>query len=561
MNGLIANQNQTIHASLFLGWAAVTSFLSGAGVLVVELVCTRVLAPFFGQSMLVWTNVIGVVLLGLAIGSAIGGRLADRWPEPRMLALLLCGAAGLLAVSAALARRLARWIIPEELPLEAAIEFLSKGSLVTALVCFMPPVILLGAVSPFLVRCSVDRWDTVGRCSGLLYSAATLGSIVATFLTYHVLLPQFGINGTLWTSSSLLAAASVPLWLSRRCPAVGTLTALAALLLTGAGLRWGGAAFGGAARGTLIDAADSPYQHIEVRWREDLRAHVLTLDEGLDSVQSVLPQSGILTGCYYDYFALLPFLQAHTHFTNPEIKELSQRILVLGLAGGTHVRQVLAAIDDWNRQEGFPRVALEVEVVGVEIDAEVVRMARDRLALPVDLRFKVVEGIDARFFVGRLQPPFDIIIIDCYSQQSFVPDHLATVEFFQEVRQRLKPNGLVALNVFGYGGCDPVVQSMAGSLQRAFENEVVCMSLPNTTNFMIYASPRSPDLLTRVDENYFPPVLRSVHASLRINPFRSWFVGDEWTENSVLDEDCSFAKLQEKRLSLRAEAVLSIRDP
>src|SRR5262245_42163895 len=195
---------------------ALTAFLSGAGVLVIEMTAPRALAPFFGQSQFVWTNVIGLILLALAAGNYVGGWLADRTASPAWLGALLLAAAALVAGSAFLPGPVARALLPRELPLEAAYPFLFKGSFVATLVCFAPPVFLLGAVPPFLVRCATARIEEIGRRAGGLYAASTMGSILGAFGTSYVLLDRLGTRGSLLLGAALLAISAIPAFIAAR---------------------------------------------------------------------------------------------------------------------------------------------------------------------------------------------------------------------------------------------------------------------------------------------------------------------------------------------------------
>jgi len=461
---------------------ALTAFLAGAGVLVVEMTATRELAPFFGQSQYVWANVIGLILLGLALGNALGGWLADKTRSSALLGALLVAAACLVAASPFLAAPTARWLLPQALPLEAAYPYLFKGSFVVTLVCFVPPVLLLGAVPPFLVRCATRRIEDVGRRAGLLYAASTLGSIAGTFLTTHVLLPELGTRGTLLLAGTLLAAAAVPEFLAARAEG-GSARRTALLLVVAVAAAGTGAlaartpslreAVSGAALGRLVVASESRYQHLEVRERDDLPvpARVLAIDEGHDSVQSVTPDEGVLTGgLYYDYFTLLALELAGRG---------RLRVAILGFGAGTHARQLLALVG--------PRC--DLSIVGVELDPAVIDLAHRELGLPRDPRLRIHVDLDARTFVDHSGELFDLVLVDCYNRQSFLPPHVSSLEFFRSARERLADGGVLALNLFGYGARDPVVEAVNRTLAAALDSEIAVCSLPRTANFLVYGVP------------------------------------------------------------------------
>ncbi|MSR47431.1 MAG: hypothetical protein EXS13_10265 [Planctomycetes bacterium] len=522
---------------LFAYW--VTAFLSGAGVLVVEMTAPRALAPWFGQAQFVWTNVIGLVLAALAIGSMVGGRLADRRQSPILLASLLLAAATLVAVSAWLPGPVARAVLPARLPLEAAYPFLQRGSFLATLICFVPPVLLLGAVPPFLVRCAATRIEGLGRMSGMLYGAATLGSIAGSFATNDLLYERFGTRGTLLLAAGLIAMAALPLlFAARRARAAGAAAATIPFLLLM--LPESRAAPEGAAFGELVAAVDSRYQHLEIRRRDDLGvgARVLAIDEGHDSFQSLTPAEGVLTGgLYYDYVNLLAL---------DSICDGRLRVAILGLGAGTHARQLLALVG--------PRCRLTIS--GVELDPGVVALGRAHLDLPTDPRLTIWTDLDARTFVDHSLATFDLILVDCYARQSFVPPHVASREFFSAARSRLARGGTLALNVFGYGAHDPVSEAVAATLATQFDEGVVVASLPRTSNQLVWGRYGAP-LRTPAtwDSGGWPDELVGLAAKLA-TPGQWFRRRHRAADRIVRDDDGWFDALQEARLKARAECML-----
>ncbi len=547
---------------IVLYWA--TAFLSGAGVLVVEMTAPRALAPWFGQAQFVWTNVIGLVLLGLALGSMVGGRLADRYTSPAALGVTLLAAAGLVAIAAFLPGPVARALLPEKLPLEAAYPFLLQGSFVTTLVCFVPPILLLGAVPPFLVRCAARRLEEVGSRSGQLYGAATLGSIAGTFVTSYVLVPWLRTRGTLLLAAALIAAAALPAFVAAGSKRGGRAAALLALIIGGpvafsslrapsVGANHGAlvsellaaldsltASAAGAAYGELITATDSRYQHVEVRRRADLAgATVLAIDEGHDSFQSLTPVDGVLTGgLYYDYVNLLAL---------DAIRDGGLRVAILGLGAGTHARQLLRLVGP----------LCKLTLVGVEIDPEVVELGRRHLDLPDDPRLTIWTDMDARTFVDHCPSSFDLMLVDCYARQSFVPSHVTSHEFFESARRRLAPRGVIALNVFGYGAHDAVVETVVETLASVFTEGVVVASLPETANLLVYGSASGPPHRpTDWATEPWPAELQRL--AMRLLAPGQFFVHEGGSHERVIhDDDGWFDRLQELRLAQRASALLA----
>jgi spermidine synthase len=517
------------------------AFLSGAGVLVVEVAATRALNPFFGQSTFVWTNVIGLILLGLSVGNVVGGRLADRTRSPALLGALLAAASVLVGASGWLTGPVARWILPAELPLESAYGFLVRGSFLAASACFFAPVALLGAVHPFLVRCASRELGEVGTRSGALSAASTLGSIVGTFLTAHVLLWTLGTRGTLLAAGAALMLAAALLFVAarRRSNAV---VALVFAIAGGASAAAPAAraAVPGAAMGRLVEARETRYQHVEVRERDDLPipASVLTIDEGLDSYQSVAPNEGTLTGgLYYDAFTMLAL--AH-----PVERPLD--VLVLGMGAGTHVRQLLDVV-------GGRR---PISIVGVELDPGVVDLAKARLRLSDDPRLTIVTDVDARPYVAHTRKKFDLVIVDCYAQQSFLPPHVASVEFFAAVRERLTEDGHVAFNAFGYGASDPVVEQIVQLLVCCFPDGVVVAGVPQSASFVVYAQRHGrAGLPSSWDASTWPAGLTRMAGAMSM-PGAAWYAERDPRIAPLRDDDGLLERIQWRRLADHAARQL-----
>ena len=175
----------------------------GAVVLVAEFAAVRVSAPWFGQSSYVWSAAVGVVLFALALGYALGGRLAEGDPSGRLLPRLL-GLAGLwLALASAFAAPLARLLIPPEVGADRPLPLALWGSLAQATALLGPALVLAGAASPLLLR-GVTTVRTVAPAAGALSAAGTLGSLVGCALAPLVLIPALGARGALALCGAVL---------------------------------------------------------------------------------------------------------------------------------------------------------------------------------------------------------------------------------------------------------------------------------------------------------------------------------------------------------------------
>src|SRR4029077_14344745 len=153
--------------------------VGGAASLATEISASRLLAPYFGSSTVVWANIIGLILVYLSVGYWVGGRVADRHANPRSLGALLLGSAACIAALPFIAH-------PILGVARSGLDALSVGAVVGSFVATLAlcslPVTLLGMVSPFAVRLALRDVSEAGTVSGRLYSLSTMGSIAGTFL-------------------------------------------------------------------------------------------------------------------------------------------------------------------------------------------------------------------------------------------------------------------------------------------------------------------------------------------------------------------------------------------
>ncbi|HUF00788.1 MAG TPA: fused MFS/spermidine synthase [Gaiellaceae bacterium] len=398
-------------------------FGAGIGALATEITASRLLAPYFGSSTIVWANLIGIVLAALAFGYWLGGRLADRRPESGLLGLLVLVASLCIAVVPFVSKPF----------LDLTVEGLDEssagaivGSFLAVLLLFTPPVVLLGMVSPFAIRLAVESVETAGAVAGRLYALSTAGSLVGVFLPALVLIPAIGTQRTFLVVASLIAVSSCFL-LGARYLAVAAVVAALIALPPGAVKAEAG----------LLHEETSFHQYIQVVERPDGR-RLLHLNEGV-AVHSVWRADSVLTGGVWDAFLAVP----------PLLGRPLERVAILGNAAGTTARALGVYYPD-------------AEIDGVEIDAAVSRVGRRFFDMDQSPRLRV-HDVDARPFLRSTDERYDLIVVDAY-HQPYVPFYLATREFFALVRERLRPGGIVALNVAAVPDDERLVRAVGGTL-------------------------------------------------------------------------------------------------
>ncbi len=402
-------------------------FTAGACTLATEIAASRLLAPYFGSSTIVWANIIGLILAYLSLGYWLGGRLADRRPDPRLLGRIVLVAAAFVAVTPFVARPILDLTLEG---LDAVSVGAVVGSFFAALALFAVPITLLGMVSPFAIRLAIVDVGEAGTVAGRLYALSTVGSILGTFLSAIVLIPLVGTQRTMIGSAALLVLAAALLLGVRWQLAT---VAIAALLLVPAGTIK-------ASEGLLYET-ESAYQYVQVVERQD-GARALRLNEGV-ATHSLWRERTVLTGGVWDTFLLVP----------PLLGRPVERMLVIGNAGGTVARAY---------GELYPDVLID----GVEIDPEVTETGRRLLGLG-DNPNLTVHDADGRPFLQLTDERYDVIVVDAY-HQPYIPFYLATEEFFQLVRDHLTPGGIMALNVARVPGDNRLSEAIGTTVLAAF---------------------------------------------------------------------------------------------
>jgi spermidine synthase len=446
-----------------------SAFVTGFATLGLEVAALRLLAPSFGSNLLVFSNVIGVILAGLAAGYAIGGRLADRWPDARLAGAFQLGAGILVLLLPLLSRP---FLASAQRAIAVGSASLFLRSLVATALLVLPPTLLRGAVSPFLVRLRAREVAEVGRASGNLSAVATAGSLLGTFVPTLVTVPFLGTAATLTLIGALLVVAA-PILLGRR-----GLAALVVLLVVPLAMR----PLPPAAR--ILAERESPYQSLRVEERPD-GSRVLLINEGIGD-QSTYRPGARLSGTMYDAFLLLAAAKTGGIATLAD----------LGLAGGT-IAHVF--------NDELPSVA----VTGVELDPDVIDLGRRYFTLN-DPNLTIVND-DARIFLARGRSHFDAIAVDVF-RPPHVPFPCTTREFFSLARERLAAGGALMMNVAALRDDDPLVTGILNTAASVFP-EVWVWHPPLHANYVLIAS-NTAGIRDRLARNPVPPDVESLRETV-----------------------------------------------
>jgi spermidine synthase len=433
-------------------------FVSGAVLLGVEIAASRVLAPFFGNSLYVWGSLIGVVLTGLAVGYWLGGVLADRRPVTGLL-LGVMGLGALLVLAIPFVDEpVLEWVVGWDAGPRL-------NPLIASVILFGPMSVVMACVTPIAVRLRARSLAGVGRTAGRLFSVSTAGSIAGTLATAFFLIPELGVDQLMATGAAALLAAVLVVALTERRAAAALLAAVATACAVVAAVslapETGGSLSGAAAQNwsplyrlrgaeTVTEARDPraalDQPELRVVFSEDTQYHRLSVVEDSDT-RYLRFDNSLQSAMYVDdplrtrfvYTDLFHLAKAY----NPEARD----ILFIGLGAGSSEKRMLQDFDD-------------VRLHAVEIDPVVAEVAHDWFEVPRnDPRLEISVG-DGRRFLADDDGRWDAIVIDAFFADA-IPFHLVTQEFLQLAQERLNPGGVVVTNAIG---------AIAGSGSRLFRS-------------------------------------------------------------------------------------------
>ncbi len=444
-------------------------FVSGMTSLALEMCASRLLAAYFGTSLFIWANLIGMILLYLTVGYFIGGRLADHNPSEQVLCTITALAALSISILPFISQGILTWSITGLAQASVSIFF---SSLLGTILLFAVPVTLLGLVSPFAIRLATKDIGRSGKTSGSLYALSTLGGILGAFLPVLWLIPTFGVRRTLLILGVILFAASLWGLRLRWRPAIA-LVLIALVLPLGPLKEIPG----------LIYEQESLYNYIQVTQLPDgTRELILNEGQAIHSIYYPDPNT-VLTGWYWDYFLAAPYF--NPGFTPQKL----HRVGIIGLAAGTIAHQ-------------FTRVYGPVPIDGVEIDPAIVDVGRKYFAMNEPNLHVHVE--DGRTFLETTQAQYDVVAIDAF-QQPYIPFQLTTREFFSTIRSHLSTTGVVALNTAHTTHDYRLVQAFINTMSQVFPS-VYVFNVPGTFNTEIMATVQPTSITTfRANLAQFPP--------------------------------------------------------
>ena len=362
-----------------------TEFFAGMSVMAVELGASRLLAPYFSSSQIVWTIIIGTIMIAMALGNIYGGRSADRNPNPdKLYGRILVAAIWIAAIPV-----LGKYIIlaiSALLIFTVSSNFLIIAAFAACMVIFVFPLFLLGTVTPSLAKYSVDSLDDSGRTVGTLGAFNTVGSIIGTFLPTFVTIPAVGTSITFLIFAGILMILSLLYFISAHAGKRKIAVAIVCFLLCSAFGHSNSFAFW---EPSLTYEGESIYNYLQVR--EDEERAILSTNV-LFGVQSVYMKEDGLTGMYYDYAMAAPLMAGQEQPGDCDV-------LILGMGTGTYATQCRKYFGE------------DMNIEGVEIDGKITDLAREYFALPDDVE---VTTYDGRAYLNAVDKKYDVIMVDAY---------------------------------------------------------------------------------------------------------------------------------------------------
>ena len=437
-----------------------TVFISGMTTLAAELAASRLIGNVFGTSNLVWASIIGLILIYLTVGYFLGGKWADANPTPGAMYRVLAWGAFTLGLVPYIAG-------PVLKSAATAFEVLQVGvlgaSFIAVLILFSVPITLLGTISPFAIRLSVEDTAHAGQVSGQIYAISTLGSFIGTFLPTLVTIPAIGTTKTFLLFSLILlfvALAGLGQFAGRRdlvkllwMPVV---IAVIAILASGQSLK---------NNSGQVYETESAYNYIQVAQLNGFT--ILRLNEG-QGVHSIYSPDTLEYRGPWDQFLVSPYFYADRK--PADVK----RVAIVGLAAGTTARQMTAVYGD-------------IPIDGFELDPKIVEVGQKYFGMTMP-NLNIIIG-DGRLGLEQSAYKYDIIAVDAY-RPPYIPAHMTTQEFFTIVASHLTEDGVLTINSASVPGDRRLINGLATTMGTIFPS-IYTMDIPGTLNTMIFATKQS----------------------------------------------------------------------
>lgn len=395
-------------------------------------------------------------MIALALGAVFGGRWADKDPNPDKLYMRILIAAVWIALIPLVGKYIVL-LISGALIVSVSTNFLVIAAFISCMVIFVPPLFLLGTVTPGLNKFATTSLSDNASVVGRLSACNTIGSILGTFLPTFVTIPAVGTFITFLIFSGLLLALPIIYFLSSQVHRVACAVSVVVFAASALFSPMTGFAFW-MDRKTLAYEGESMYNYLQV---QNLADRTILSTNVLFGVQSVTMKADGLTGMYYD-----------TALAAPALAEHADSALILGMGTGTYARQLR-------------KYSPQTKITGVEIDDRITKLAADYFEEPQDIS---VATYDGRAWLAASHEKFDVIMVDAY-QDITIPFQMSSKEFFTLVYDHLADGGVMVVNMNmisdGHGSINEALTDTIASVFGA--RNMVTADVPRTTNRELFA--------------------------------------------------------------------------
>ena len=416
------------------------AFIAGYLIMSLELLGFRLLAPYFGNSIYVWGTLIGLILAALAGGYYLGGWLADKKAALSLILKLYLAAGIFLLVDLFLYSPILKYLTDWGM---------IWGLLTATIFIFFVPMVALAAVSPIIMKILTTQEKT-GHAAGLVYAWGTIGSLLGTFLTAFVLIPYFGSRLTLYSCFFLALVISAIIFLQSDWKKITWLGLFFLISLPSISPE--------KLPSDVILQTESVYNQIRLVDTEKMVLVILNSQRNKLNQSAYIKNGTLINFSYIDLFNIGPIITP--------VKNL----LVLGMSGGASVRQ---------HQQYSP----DIKVDAVEIDPKVAAIAKERFGIREGDNLKIFEA-DARPFLEKSEKKYDMIEIDLFQGNPYLPFYVVSREFFQAAYSHLSSDGLLMMNIFAPRSQEILVPTLA-TINSVFPS---VYTIPIDDNFVVLAT-------------------------------------------------------------------------
>lgn len=490
-------------------------FICGGTVLAIEILGTRIVGPYYGVSIYLWSALISVTLIALSAGYMIGGRVADKKNSLTLLAFIIA-VSGIIIILIPLSRNLV-FNITEGLGLRVSV-------FISSFILFFPPLTLLGMVSPYAVKLRTQSLDVIGTRTGDLYSISTIGSVLAALLTGYFLIPNIGVIKLTISFGILLIITSLIILLIDKKKTAKIISPPLFLVLILVSLSFSPSEKADPGKG-LLAITQSEYGEIRILDIGDNR--YLLIDGAIHSAidkntkESILPYTWVLD-------------------ITKNLQNYAGDMLLIGLGGGSVLKSFYE--DNW-----------DVEVV--EIDPVVAEIENKYFNLVPG--FNNIHISDGREFLKTSYKNYDMIVLDAFGSSS-VPFHLTTIESFNLAKTHLSKDGIIAVNLEAVGWNDIIVRTVAKTLMQVFRN-VIALPIAEPPdqlgNVIIIASDKPFKIKKELERDYRNPDYRFSANYERNHAWDNRFI--PVTKNAVvLTDDLNPIEIWSERINLQSRKAL-----